>query len=412
MSSPNPTDTIPRYRAEPVILGTPEGDAWEATFLRHMHLPEPTPAPTTTRTSSRKSQQYQRDEPERDNVRDLATIVSTVTNETVEWLWRRYLPLGYITILDGEPDKGKSLMTLDLIARVTTGGRMPDGTRGIEPAGAVLWTVEDGLADVIKPRLERAGADCDRIAHRTVAVDSEGHSRGLTVADTERMRRDIQRVNAKLVVLDPLSAFLGKADSHRDSDVRAALAPMQALLHEMGVGSAFVRHLTKAEGGSAMTRGLGTIAGTAVARSVLIVGREEQGEPMCVLARTKGNLGPAAPSLRYQPVGDPNDEDAPPWIEWHGVSDKTADELVAVQEPPSKLRDAEAFVREHLSDGPVKTDDLNKAAKSEGIADHTLRRAKEKLGVTSRREGMVGDFKSRLPEGREPIDAGQTRAPF
>lgn len=306
-------------------LDSDEFLTWQENERRALHIPEPMRSPVLAKA---KPQRRQRDEPERDNPDDHGVIVSSVAMETVAWLWRRYIPVGYITLLDGEPDKGKSLMTLDTVARVTTGARMPDGTRGIEPAGAVIWTVEDGLADVIRPRLERAGADTDRIVHRSVAVDFlEGYSRSLTVADTERMRRDIERVNAKLVVLDPLSAFLGKADSHRDSDVRAALSTMQNLLHEMGVASLFIRHLTKEVGGSAMSRGLGSIAGVALSRSALIVGREEPGDPtsMCVLARIKGNLGPAAPSLRYRAVGEPDNEDAPPWIEWHGVSDKSAD---------------------------------------------------------------------------------------
>ena len=261
-----------------------------------------------------------------------------------------------------------------------------------------------GLADVIKPRLERAGADCTRVLHRTIAVDSEGFSRSLTVADTERMRRDIERAGAKLIVLDPLSAFLGKADSHRDSDVRAALSPMQNLLHEMGVAGLFVRHLTKAVGGSAMTRGMGSIAGIALSRSAVIVGREDADDPtsMCVLARIKGNLGPNAPSLRYKPVGDPLDEDAPPWIDWHGVSDKTADELVAAPDQPrSAIEEAKAWLTLHLSDGPVEAKELTADARAEGFAEITLRRAKGDLGVCVGKDKgqMGGPWKWSLPVG-------------
>lgn len=391
MSSQSRTaDHIP-LRAEPMVIDSPEFLEWQEGERRRLGVPDPLRLPVVAKASTKS---YTKSEPERDNRNDHGTIVSTVANERVEWLWRRYVPLGYITLLDGEPDKGKSLMTLDIIARVTTAKQMPDGTRGIRPAGAVIWTVEDGLADVIKPRLERAGADTERIIHRTIAVDSEGFSRSLTVADTERMRRDIERVGAKLVVLDPLSAFLGKADSHRDSDVRAALSPMQNLLHEMGVAGLFVRHLTKAVGGSAMTRGMGSIAGVALSRSALIVGREDADDPtsMCVLARIKGNLGPSAPSLRYRPVGDPEDEDAPPWIEWHGVSDKTADELVAAPDQPrSVVAEAADWLKLHLSYGPVPTKELFGDARAEGFSEASLKRAKERLPIDAFKEpGKMG----------------------
>lgn len=385
-----------------MIIDSDEFVAWQEAERRRLGVPDPLRLPVVVRPA-KSSKHNGREEPERDNPSDHATIVASVANEKVTWLWRRYIPLGYITMLDGEPDKGKSLMTLDLIARVTTGARMPDGTRGVS-AGAVIWTVEDGLADVIKPRLERAGADCSRVLHRTIAVDSEGFSRSLTVADTERMRRDIARIGARLVVIDPLSAFLGKADSHRDSDVRAALSPMQNMLHELGVACLFVRHLTKAVGGSAMSRGMGSIAGVALSRSAVIVGREDPQDAtsMCVLARIKGNLGPNAPSLRYKPVGDPADEDAPPWIEWHGVSDKTADELVAAPDQPrSAIEDAKAWLTLHLSGGPVEVKELMADARAEGYAEITVRRAKDALGVCVAKEKgqMGGPWKWSLPKG-------------
>jgi hypothetical protein len=169
---------------------------------------------------------------------------------------------------------------------------------------------------------------------------------------------------------------------------------MQNLLHEMGVAGLFVRHLTKAVGGSAMTRGMGSIAGIALSRSALIVGREEPEDPtsMCVLARIKGNLGPSAPALRYKAVGDPADEDAPPWIEWHGVSDKTADELVAAPDQPrSVVAEAADWLKLHLSYGPVPTKELFGDARVEGFSEASLKRAKGALGIDVYKEsGKMG----------------------
>jgi hypothetical protein len=404
VSSQSRLSTIPRSPAAPMLMDSEEFDAWQEAERRALHIPDPMKA---TVVAQAKSSKYNA-EPEIDNPKDAAILIDGVDITTVAWLWRRRIPLGYITILDGEPDKGKSTLSLDLASRVSTGAHMPDGTNGVGPAGVVLWSVEDGMSDVIKPRLLAAGADCKRIAARALAKLEDGTERTLTVDDIARMRRDVAMVDAKLIVIDPMSAYMGKANSHNDAEVRNAFAPMQHLAEELGVSIVLIRHLNKAVGGNAMSRGMGSIAGSALARSVLLVAREsDEPDAKFVLARIKGNLSLPAESLLYTIDGDPDDEEAAPHITWHGVSDKTANELVAAQEPPSKLRDAENFVRDYLAYGPVKTDDLGKAADREGISRHTLRRAKEAVGVVSKPDG-IGAWMSSLPKD----ETTSARAPF
>jgi AAA domain len=93
---------------------------------------------------------------------DLGTLLSDIKSEQLHWLWEKRIPRGRLTILDGDPGLGKSLLTLDLAARITTGSPMPDGTPGVK-GSVILIAPEDGVADTIKPRVEAAGGDPSRI---------------------------------------------------------------------------------------------------------------------------------------------------------------------------------------------------------------------------------------------------------
>jgi RecA-family ATPase len=269
----------------------------------------------------------------------------------VRWLWPGRIPLGKITVVDGDPGLGKSLLGLDLIACVTTGQALPDGADGLA-GGAVLITNEDDLADTIVPRLLAAGADLTRVklirARRLVDAQTGKVRRvGFQLPrDVRHLRRTFARLEARLLVLDPLMGFLsGKTNSWRDQDARAALDPLVRLAQERGVAVVGLRHLNKATGTNALYRGTGSTAWGAVARSVLLVAPDpEQPESHRVLASSKSNLGPPMPSLRYAVVADaaPDGADgsgadgsghapARPRIEWLGVAAYRANQLLAEQ---------------------------------------------------------------------------------
>jgi RecA-family ATPase len=158
------------------------------------------------------------------------TLLSEVEPEQVEWLWPGRLPLGKLAVLDGDPGLGKSVVTLDVAARLSVGLELPDG-QPCEPAGVVLLSAEDGLRDTIRPRLDAAGADSERIFALSTVVEAKGGERMISLTkDLTVIERAIERVEAGLVVVDPLTAFLSeKTDSHKDQDVRRALAPLAAL---------------------------------------------------------------------------------------------------------------------------------------------------------------------------------------
>ncbi len=341
-----------------------------------------------------------------DSAASLVTLAD-VQPEEVRWLWPRRLPRGKLTLVDGDPGLGKSLITLDLAARVSRGWSMPDGAGATDPAGVVLLGAEDDLADTIRPRLDAAGADVTRIGALTgVRRTLESGAVTLdvpTVGDLEALRDAIARVHAALVVIDPLMAYLpGAVDSHRDQDVRRSLAPLAALAAETGCSVLVVRHLNKAGMGSALYRGGGSIGIIGAARCGLLVGRDpddESGERR-ILAVTKSNLAAIPPALAYrlQTAG------GAVRVEWLGECEQTADTLVCGAQAPaerSALREARAWLRDVLGAGPMPARDVQAQARQAGIAEPTLRRARQEERVQVIRSGFGpgGQWTWQLPDG-------------
>ena len=319
--------------------------------------------------------------------------LSDVRPERVDWLWPARMPLGKVTILDGDPGLGKSTIALDLAARVSRGLPMPGVSAGRRPAGVVLLSAEDGLADTIRPRLDAAGADVARVVALT-AVFADGADRLPTLpGDLDRLEAAIVAHEADLVIIDVLMAYLdAEVNAHRDQDVRGALAPLAAMAERTGAAILVLRHLNKSTGGPAVYRGGGSIGIVGAARSALVVGRDPDDEDRLVLAVTKSNLAPLAPSLAYRIV----DHDGAGGIAWEGASTLTAAQLLSAPtstEERTALDEAKAVLRDLLGSGPVPSKDVQRQARDAGISDATLRRAKDGLGVKSiRPDGFTGPW--------------------
>ncbi|MBI5197057.1 MAG: AAA family ATPase [Nitrospirae bacterium] len=310
--------------------------------------------------------------------------LETVEPESVSWLWPGRIPVGKITLLDGDPGLGKSTVTLDLAARVSTGAPMPDGTPGVA-GGVVILTLEDGLADTVVPRLKAVGADLSRIVALAGVPDHEGKLRLPTLENIEAMVRACRMVDAGLVIVDPLMGYLsGRTDSHRDQDIRAALGPLARMAEEIGVAVLVVRHLNKAGGGQSIYRGGGSIGIIGAARSALLVAKDPQDENRRVLAGIKNNLAPMPESMAFHIEGT----DGGSRIVWEGATSHTADQLLSIpvsQEERSAVEDAQVFLRDLLEGGPVIAKEIQKQARGAGIAEKTLQRAKKTLGVVSKK---------------------------
>jgi hypothetical protein len=327
-------------------------------------------------------------------------LLSEVTPEPVQWLWEGRIPRAKLTVMDGDPGTGKSALTMYLAARVSMGEVLPGGSI-TEPAGVVLLSAEDGLEDTVRPRLDAAGANTSKILALATKDDGEGGELLLSLPeDVSLIEEGIGRVKAALVIVDPLLAFLGsKIDSYRDQDVRRALAPLAAMAQRTGAAVVVVRHLTKANDGKPIYRGGGSIGIIGAARSGLIVAEDPQDGDRRILASQKSNLARSAPSLAFS-LEDA--ENGAVRVVWRGESPLGAAELLAARtngDDNTQLAKAIRFLEELLAHGAVPSKRVEAEAKAAGIAKRTLERAKESLGVVSKKRDGIWFWT--LPEDRQ-----------
>lgn len=331
----------------------------------------------------------------------VGTLLSEVRPEAVSWLWYARIPLGKVTLLDGDPGLGKSTLALDLAARVTTGLPMPgDGDAQRESAGVVILTAEDGLADTIRPRLDAADADTSRVVALDKVFppeDPDGRLPSLP-GDVPDLRRAIARVGAVLVIVDPLMAFLSpETNSYRDQDVRHALNPLVRAAEETGAAVLVIRHLNKSTGANPLYRGGGSIAFIGGARSGLLVARDPDDETRRVLASTKCNLAPQPESLAF------HIEEAhagASMVVWDGASPHGAGQLLAEPADSAErgaLAEAKEIVADILAGGPVPSNELRRRVMAEGVSEHTFRRARQALDCATRNDPNRGCWMTALP---------------
>jgi hypothetical protein len=330
--------------------------------------------------------------------------LATVQRERVSWLWRGWLALGKLTICDGDPGVGKSVLTSDLGARVSTGRAMPDGSRGVL-GGVVILSAEDGLGDTIVPRLLAAGADCNRVVALTLMRDDQGERLPCIPDDIAAIEAAIAEVDARLVIIDPLMAYLGAGtNSWRDQDIRRALAPLAAMAERTGVAVLIIRHLNKATTMSPLYRGGGSIGIVGAARSAWMVGYvpDAATKGLRFLAVAKSNLARPPEPLCWTVEA----EDDVPVVAWGNVL-PDFDLAVALgarsggdADTPTKLDEAQRFLVALLGDGPVAVKQIQAEAKAAGFAQHTIERAKQELGLVAGKEGFGkgANWSWRLPE--------------
>ena len=332
-----------------------------------------------------------RDTPAEATEEQLGILLSTVQPQRVEWLWPARIPLSKLTIIDGDPGLGKSVLTLDLAARVSRGVEMPDGAAGRQ-GGVVLLTAEDGIRDTVVPRLDAAGADRSRVLALDLVPDAEGGQQLPRLPlDAPYIDAAVRRMGALLVVVDPLTAYLSeRINSHRDQDCRRALWPLTKLAEETGAAVVVVRHLNKGNASNPLYRGGGSIGIIGAARSGLLVAHDPDNTDKRVLAPTKCNLAKLPASLGFALDTASNGALR---IGWTGASSHTAKTLLAAPadgEDRGAVQDAVEVLRTILANDPdpVLVKDVKREARRAGVSDITLRRAKTILGVRSSKLGF------------------------
>jgi len=322
--------------------------------------------------------------------------LADVEPKNVDWLWPGWLVGGNLNLLIGDPGVGKSSVALDLASRISKGEALPDGSKG-KKGHVIILSAEDDLACTIRPRLDAHNADCSLITSLQAIRQKEGSDRQFLIEkDIPHLNSVIQKTNASFVLIDPLSAYLGRSNTFKDSEVRNLLGPLSHLANETGVAILGIVHLNKGNQLQALYRAQGSIAFVAAARSVFGVFKDPDNEADRILATIKCNLSAPKPSLRFS-----FDEGIVNWSgPAHGFS---LDEALAPpdHENRSKLEDAKEFLMELLKDGPVPSPDVFEAGKENCISESTLNRAKRKLKIKSKREGGLGkegEWYWRLPE--------------
>jgi hypothetical protein len=311
--------------------------------------------------------------------------LSQVRPSILEWLWELRLMRGTLALLDGDPEIGKSLITIDLAARLSRGGDLPDAAPAGRPHVTILLGAEDNTASVVRPRAEAAGADLDRV----IVLDDEDRAPLSFPANIAELEELIRAHGADLVVIDPISAFLApEAAANVDQCVRRALGPLAALAARTNCTILLVRHLRKDEGGRAIYRGLGSMGFIAAVRTGLFAARHPADPTLCVLAVTKSNAAVRGLTLGYRIRSDAEGRAV---VEWTGPVELTADAANQSTEARLRMRDrAAAWLSAQLAAGPRKASELYAAAAEAGIPERTLERAKADLRVSSRR-GYVKD---------------------
>ena len=306
--------------------------------------------------------------PKKDSVKIIR--MSDVELTPVDWLWKPYLPFGKLSVLQGNPGEGKTYFAMHLAAACTNGKLLPNMER-LEPFNVIYQTAEDGLGDTVKPRLIEADADLERV----LVIDDRDIP--LTLAD-ERIARAIRENNAKLVIIDPVQAFLGAdVDMNRANEVRPIFRSLGDIAQATGCAIVLIGHLNKAAGTQSTYRGLGSIDITAAVRSLLFIGKLKDNPTTRVLIHEKSSLAPPGQSLAFS-LGDEKG------FEWIGAYDITADELLAgtdTAKTESKTAQAQMLILELLADGKrMPSAELEKAVNERGISSRTMRTAKSRIG--------------------------------
>jgi RecA-family ATPase len=331
--------------------------------------------------------------------------MSDVKAEKVEWLWNPFVPLGTLTLIDGEEGIGKSLIALQGLGCAVASGKKIDTTTGVlgfistEPSNVLLMSAEESLPFVVKARLQAIDAPCERFMaiDEPFTLDSDGLIRlSMAIAEHE----------PKLVIIDPLFSYTGKVRLNDDNEIRSITDPLTKLAEKYECAIVGIRHINKSKGfGDARNAGLNGVGWRAAARSALLVGIDKETGSKAIV-QTKSNLSEVSKKafgykIESEQITLENGETIPaPKLFWTGESDLTAETMLSAlrnetSEEKSEKHDAISFLRDALRDGEKTSVAVFSDAKKIGISDATLRRAKSVLGIKSvKRGGTFGDGQS------------------
>lgn len=299
--------------------------------------------------------------------------MSEIQSQEVAWLWYPFIPYGKLTIVQGDPGDGKTTFVLNIAAKLSKGEGIDSEMKLTEPLTAIYQSAEDGLADTVKPRLEAAGANCENIS----VIDES--IKALSMID-ERLEEAVIRTKAKLLILDPIQAYLGGGmDMNRANEARDMTKKLATLAEKYQCAIVLVGHMNKAAGNKTAYRGIGSIDFFAVARSVLLVGRVEGEANIRAVVQIKNNLAAFGHSKAFELSED--------GFHWLGDYEITANEMLGGIAPKAnKLEQAKRLLREIAeTNNAMQSNEIFNLVEEQGLSRRTLENAKKELGIKARR---------------------------
>lgn len=325
-----------------------------------------------------------------------------IVPERLSWLWPGRIPRGKLTMIAGHPGLGKSQLTIYIASAVTTGKPFHESDEVREPGNVVFLSAEDDPADTIRPRLDAAGADPKRVFFVDGTRDHSGDRMFSLERDVPRLAALGDRYGEiQLIVIDPVSAYMGRTDTHKNADVRSVLAPLSKLAEETGAAIVCVTHLNKSAMPLAMQRFTGSGAFVAAARAAFLVAPDPDEPERRFFLPVKNNLGPNVQALAFR-LEQKHLPDAlvSSAIQWEpGEVAWTADDVMAAEagrRSASAFEKAREFLLHKLDEGPVPAATVEADATAVGISGATLKRAKRKLGITSKKSDYNGAWQWEL----------------
>ncbi|MFC1453159.1 AAA family ATPase, partial [Verrucomicrobiota bacterium] len=342
-----------------------------------------------------------------DGRRPVLCTVSSVERQSIKWLWPGRIALGKASLLVGDPGVAKSHLTLWLAGKVSNAGLWPDCGQRAPLGQVIILSAEDDVADTIRPRLEATGGDLSRIhvfqAVQTGAADGRSTTRFFNLAaDLDMLEEAIRQTpDVKLLIIDPISAYIGKGvDSHCNSDIRSLLAPLAELAARFSIAILCVSHLNKGARTKAMYRTTGSLAFVAAARAVWAVARDTDDPDRRLLLPIKNNLARDIDGLAYRLEPWPHDPNFARCVWEAEPISISAEEALSSEEGVQRgnREDAEAWLVEQLRDGPVSSTEIHRRVETSGLSWATVRRAKDHLGVVAKKSGFDGGWVWSLPD--------------